>query len=105
LEGRHADGIARIQAIVSSGFRDAEGLYYLARQLAHAGAAEEAVALLKNATEEGFFCAPLLASDEWLDPLRHLPAFVDVLRLAEEEHALAVSAFTGAGGDQILGTD
>jgi TolB-like protein/predicted Ser/Thr protein kinase len=105
LEGRHADAIAGIHAIVSSGFRDAEGLYYMSRQLARAGAAEEAVALLRHATAGGFFCAPLLASDEWLDPLRHLPAFVEMLRLADEEHTLAVSAFAGAGGDQILGTD
>jgi serine/threonine protein kinase/tetratricopeptide (TPR) repeat protein len=105
LEGRRADAIAGIQTVVSSGFRDPEGLYYLARQLAHAGAAEEALALLRNATTEGFFCAPLLASDEWLDPLRHVPAFVDVLRLADAEHTLAVTAFAAAGGDQILGTD
>ena len=70
LEGRRADAIAAIQAIVASGFRDAEGLYYLARQLAHAGAAEEAVAVLERATAAGFFCYPLLASDEWLDPVR-----------------------------------
>jgi hypothetical protein len=105
LEGRNADAIAAIQAIVSAGFRDAEGLYYMARQLAHAGAADEAVALLQSATAEGFFCAPLLASDDWLDPLRRLPAFDDVVRLAEREHGLAVAAFAAAGGEQILGAD
>ena len=105
LEGRRAEAIAAIQAIVASGFRDAEGLYYLARQLAHAGAAEEAVAVLERATAAGFFCYPLLASDEWLDPIRGLPGFDAVLRRAEREHELAVAAFASAGGDRILGTD
>jgi hypothetical protein len=105
LEGRRADSIAAIQTIISSGFRDAEGLYYLARQLAYAGAGEEAVAVLEQATAAGFFCYPLLASDEWLDPVRSLPEFVAVLRRVEQEHDLAVAAFAAAGGDQILGTD
>ena len=105
LEGRRAEAIAAIQAIVASGFRDAEGLYYLARQLAHAGAAEEAAAVLERATAAGFFCYPLLASDEWLDPIRGLPGFDAVLRRAEREHELAVAAFASAGGDRILGTD
>jgi serine/threonine protein kinase len=61
-------------------------------------------ALRKHPTAEGFVCAPMLASDDWLDPLCHLPAFVDVLRQAEQEHALAVTAFAAAG-DQILGAD
>ena len=105
LEGRPADAIAAIQVIVSSGFRDAEGLYYLARQLAYAGAAEEGVSLLQRATGAGFFCYPLLASDEWLDPARRLPEFVALLHNVEQEHNAAVAAFATAGGDQILGAD
>jgi hypothetical protein len=104
LEGRRTEAIAAIQA-VASGFGDAEGLYYLARQLARAGAPEQAVALLEQATGAGFFCYPLLASDEWLDSARDLPRFVAVLRRAEEEHELAVNAFAAAGGERILGTD
>jgi serine/threonine protein kinase/tetratricopeptide (TPR) repeat protein len=104
LEGRRAEAIATLVAMAPE-FRDAEGLYYLARQLAHAGAAEKAVAVLGQATASGFFCYPVLAADEWLDPARHLPAFVAVLRRAEEEHELAVAAFAAAGGERILGTD
>jgi hypothetical protein len=104
LEGRRAEAIATLVAMAPE-FRDAEGLYYLARQLAYAGAAEEAVAVLEQATAAGFFCYPVLASDEWLDSARHLPAFVAVLRRAEEEHELAVAAFAAAGGERILGTD
>ena len=79
-------------------FRDAEGLYYLARQLAYAGAADDAMRLLERATAAGFWCYPLLASDAWLDPLRDRPDFVAVLGRAEQEHDLAVAAFAAAGG-------
>jgi TolB-like protein len=105
LEDRPVDAIAAIQAIVASGFRDAEGLYYLARHLARAGAAEECVGVLQRATSAGFLCYPLFASDEWLDPARHLPEFTAVLERAKHEHDLAVEAFAAAGGDQILGID
>ncbi|MCA1586206.1 MAG: hypothetical protein LC791_16020 [Acidobacteria bacterium] len=105
LEGRRDEAIASIQAIAASDFRDAEGLYYLARQLAYAGAADEAITVLQRATGAGFWCYPLLASDEWLDPVRHRPEFGAVLRRAEQEHDLAVAAFAAAGGDQILGSD
>jgi hypothetical protein len=105
LEGRPADAIAGIQAVAASGFGDAEGLYYLARTSAHAGAATEAVTLLDRATAAGFFCYPVLSSDAWLDPVRQLPEFAAVLQRVEREHNLAVAAFAAAGGDQILGTD
>ncbi|HVH54855.1 MAG TPA: protein kinase [Vicinamibacterales bacterium] len=105
LEGRRDEAIAAIQDIVSSGFRDAEGLYYLGRQLAYVGAADEAVAVLDRAIAAGFFCYPLLASDDWLDPIRRMPNFATVLHRAQQEHELAVAAFAAAGGEQILGTD
>jgi hypothetical protein len=104
LEGRHTEAITTIQELASE-FRDAEGLYYLARQLAYAGAPQQAVAVLQQSTAAGFFCYPLLASDEWLDSARDLPAFVAVLRRVQEEHELAVAAFAAAGGERILGTD
>jgi hypothetical protein len=105
LQGRKADAIGAIQAIISSGFGDTEGQYYLARQLAFAGAAEEAIGILKRATEAGFWCYPLFASDEWLDPVRDHPEFAGVIGRARQEHDLAVAAFGSAGGDQILGLD
>ncbi len=105
LEGRRDDAIAGIQAIAASDFRDPEGLYYLARQLAHADAAEEAMPLLERSAGAGFWCYPLLASDEWLDPIRHRPDFAAVLRRAGQEHELAVAAFASVGGDQVLGSD
>ena len=105
LEGRPTETITVIEGLVASGFRDPEGLYYLGRQLAHAGAIAQAAEVLELATAAGFFCHPLFAFDDWLDPLRDLPAFAPVLSRVEREHNLAVDAFTAAGGDQILGRD
>jgi hypothetical protein len=105
LQGRQAEAIAGIQAIIASGFRDTEGQFYLARQLARAGGVEEAVGLLERASEAGFWCYPLFTSDDWLDPIRDHPGFARVLDRARREHDLALAAFASAGGDQILGLD
>jgi hypothetical protein len=104
LEGRHDEAIAGIDAIAPD-FRDAEGVYYLARQLAFAGASDKAMRLLERATGSGFWCYPLLATDGWLASLRDRPDFTALLRRAEQELALATEAFARAGGDQILGAD
>jgi len=102
LEGRSVDAVAAIQAIASSGFRDPEALFYLARQAARLGAAEDAIALLKSATAAGFCCYPLLVSDEWLAPIRSRPEFADVLAHVKREHELAAAAFAAAGGERTL---
>jgi TolB-like protein len=104
IEGRVEEAVAGINAIAPD-FRDAEGIYYLARQLAYAGAADDAMRLLERATGAGFWCHPLLASDAWLDSLRDRPDFAVVLGRAKQELELASAAFISAGGDQILGSD
>jgi eukaryotic-like serine/threonine-protein kinase len=105
LEGKRDEAITIIQRIASSDFRDPEGLYYLARQLAYAGAAEDAITLLQRAAAAGFCCYPLLASDDWLNPLRSRPDFAAVLGRVKREHELAAAEFAAAGGDRILGVD
>jgi serine/threonine protein kinase/tetratricopeptide (TPR) repeat protein len=105
LQERRAEAVAAIQKVVASGFPDPEGLYYLARQLAYAGAATEAIAVLGESAAKGFFCHPVVAADEWLDPLRALPAFRELLARMAREHRLAVAAFAAAGGEQVLGAD
>jgi eukaryotic-like serine/threonine-protein kinase len=104
LEGRRAEAIPALLALGGI-LRDAEAIYYLARQLSYAGAADEAIALLGDATTKGFHCSPLLESDEWFDPIRDRPAFTVVLRRMQQEHGLALAAFADAGGDQVLGAD
>jgi adenylate cyclase len=104
LEGRRDEAVAEIH-IIAADFGDLEGLYYLARQLAFAGAHDDAMRLLERATGRGFWCYRAFASDVWLDPLRHRQDFVALLQRAGEERDLARAAFASAGGDQILGAD
>src|SRR3954447_20993289 len=69
------------------------------------GRRAEALAVLESATAAGFFCYPLLASDEWLDSARHIPAFAALLHSATQEHEHALAAFASIGGDRILPID
>jgi serine/threonine protein kinase len=56
-----------------------------------------------EAVDNGFFCAPTMARDPWLDPIRGLPAFSSIVRRAEARHRDAVVTFLSAEGDRLLG--
>ncbi len=101
LEGRRDDAVAGILAITNGDFRDAEGLYYLARELAHAGATDDAIAVLQRVCAAGFHCYPLIATDEWLDPIRDRAEFAEMLQRVRHEHELAATAFAAAGGTRV----
>jgi TolB-like protein/predicted Ser/Thr protein kinase len=103
LEGRRNDALAGIRAIVAGDFRDPEGLYYLARDLAFLGAGDDAIAVLQRATGAGFNCFPLIASDDWFASVRQRPEFAAVLERVRQEHELAAAAFASANGDRVLG--
>jgi tetratricopeptide (TPR) repeat protein len=105
VEGRRAEAVSGLQAIVSGGIRDAESKYYVAGLLGRAGAAEDGVTLLDRAASEGCLCYPAFASDIWLDPLRGQPRFAALLDRVKQEQELAIAAFAAAGGDDVLGTD
>jgi hypothetical protein len=87
---------------VSSGFRDPEGRFYLARHLAHLGSVEPALALLQQVVADGFFCSPVMERDPWLDSLRKKPAFTTLLRSAEAQHRRASEAFGWLEGTVVL---
>jgi non-specific serine/threonine protein kinase len=95
-----ADAMRRV---VTSDFKDPEGLFYAARHLAYLGESDDALAALAKATAGGFHCYPALARDPWLDPVRAVSAFAHTLREVEARHREARSAFVAAGGDKVLG--
>jgi tetratricopeptide (TPR) repeat protein len=103
LEGRTADSIAAVGRLVGSDFRDPEGLFYLARHLAHLNETGPALELLERVVTGGFFCYPAMAGDPWLASLRKKPAFTKLLRQAETQHRKASEAFESAGGQAVLG--
>ena len=103
LEGERAESVAAVIRVVSSGFRDPEGRFYLARHLAHLGSVEPALALLQQVVADGFFCSPVMERDPWLDSLRKKPAFTKLLHRAEAQHRRASDAFDRLEGASVLG--
>ena len=105
LEGHAAASIAAVARILDSNFRDPEGLFYLARHLAHVNEVKPALDLLERVVASGHFCFPALDRDPWLDSLRKKPAFTRLLRGAETRHQEAQAAFEKLGGHQVFRTE
>jgi serine/threonine-protein kinase len=91
------------EAVIAGGLRDPEGLYHLARGLAHFGRADRAVELLAEAVDRGYFQSVTLSRDVWLDRLRRRMDFQEILLKAEQRHQEARTAFIQAGGHALLG--
>src|SRR5215475_408313 len=103
LEGRREESLQASEEFRQATFRDPEGLFYMARQLAYLGEKPIALEMFSRAIEKGFFCYPAMLRDPWLDSLRGLNEFTDSLRKAQELHREAVQAFFALGGDAVLG--
>src|SRR5262249_15502191 len=104
LEGRREESLQASEEFRRATFRDPEGLFYMARQLAYLGEKPVALEMFSRAIEKGFFCYPAMLRDPWLDSLRGLNEFTDLLRKAQELHRGAVQAFFALDGDAVLGT-
>jgi serine/threonine protein kinase/tetratricopeptide (TPR) repeat protein len=90
-------------AVIAGGLRDPEGLYHLARQLAHFGREDRAVELLADAVNRGYSPSVTFSRDAWLEKLRGRTDFQEILRMAEQRHQEARAAFIRAGGQALLG--
>jgi serine/threonine protein kinase/tetratricopeptide (TPR) repeat protein len=95
--------IQHVRTLLTSGFRDPEGLFHWAGALAMGGDREGALDTLEQAIEGGFYPAAALVSYPNLDPLRGLADFRHILRRAEERQREALDAFRAADGPQLLG--
>lgn len=100
-DGQSDELLAHLKTL--SDIPDPEGRFFIARTFARTGAAPEALAMLSEIVENGFFCLPAFARDPWLDPLRGDPAFSAVVRRVESRHRQAVISFLTAEGDRVLG--
>jgi hypothetical protein len=103
FEGNKGESLAAVNRVVSSNFRDPEGLFYLTRHLAHLNETAAALDLLRRVVAGGFVCFPAMESDPWLDPLRKQPEFTRLLREAETKHRKAAVTFARMQGDSTLG--
>jgi len=102
LEGRREECLEAVERTLGASYADPEGLYLLARKLAYLGEAERALTVLARAVDGGFCCAPVMARDAWLDPLRAQPGFASLVRRAEERRREALTLFLQAAGDRLL---
>jgi eukaryotic-like serine/threonine-protein kinase len=105
IEERPTESRNAVNRIVSSDFRDPEGLFYLTRHLARLGDTAGALRLLDRVAAGGFACYAALADDPWLSPLRARPAFKNVLADTRHRHEVARSAFAAANGAHLLGME
>lgn len=103
LEGNAAESLAAVDRVVSSDFRDPEGLFYLTRHLAHLKQIVPALDLFRRVVAGGFVCFPAMERDPWLDPLRKTPEFAKLLGQAQVRHREAAAAFARMQGGVVLG--
>jgi DNA-binding winged helix-turn-helix (wHTH) protein/tetratricopeptide (TPR) repeat protein len=102
-EQNAAESVAAVNRVVSSDFRDPEGLFYLARHLAHLKQIAPALDLFRRVVAGGYVCFPAMERDPWLDPLRQTPEFPALIAQAKARHRHAVAAFETIHGDVVLG--
>jgi eukaryotic-like serine/threonine-protein kinase len=101
LEGEREESVATIRRGAPLQ-RDGEGIYYVSRQLAFMGYAEDALEALERSLEAGYFCYPAAARDPWLNGLRELEGFQRWLERVRVRHEQAAAAFRAAGGPRLL---
>lgn len=101
LDGKHQESIATISSLL--GIRDPEARYFVGRHLVYAGDIAAGLSAIEWVVDNGFFCAPAMARDPWLDSVRSMPEFGAIMRRAEARHRDAVVTFLSAEGDRVLG--
>jgi serine/threonine protein kinase/Flp pilus assembly protein TadD len=102
LEGRTPECLRLLDELAPRN-PDPESVFHIARTYARLGASDRAVSTFERAVSMGFFCYPLFSQDEWLDPLRALPAFIDAITRAKQRHEEAARLFRDAHGARLLG--
>src|SRR5579872_2430770 len=103
LEGDREASLAASDELIEAGFKDPEGRYYLARQLAYLGDIARATLVLRATVDGGYFCYPQMASDPWLNPVRGDAGFSRIIDEAHALHQEAIDVFKAEGGPRLLG--
>jgi hypothetical protein len=102
LEGRVADSLAAVRRVAATDFRDPEGLFYLARHLAHVKEKDAAVQLLQRVVRGGS-----VAIQPWSQIRGSIRSAIcrnsRDLRDARTKHREALAAFESVNGHVTLG--
>ena len=102
LEGNNNESVQAVTRILSSDFRDPEGLFYLTRHLSHLNEPDRALEVFERVIDGGYSCYPAMEHDDWLKPLRKMRRFKDLLAIARAHHEQAAGTFSQRGGPSIL---
>ena len=102
LQGDREACRTAVQEVLDTRFDDPEGLFHLARGLAHVGERGLALEMLTSVVRRGLHCPDTYLRDPWLAPLREDPAFTALVDEARAGHAAAQARFLDVGGDRLL---
>jgi hypothetical protein len=102
LKGKREESLDATERCIAH-FRDPEGLFYMARQLAYLGESKRALTELHHVLDQGYLCSRILARDPWLDVLRSSVEFGVILQRAASLEREVASVFVQSGGDRLLG--
>jgi tetratricopeptide (TPR) repeat protein len=103
LEGRGKETLRAVQSVLGEGLHDPEARYFFARFLAYVGEQGEALRLIEESVEGGFFCVEGFVRDPWLAGLRGSAGFARLLDQAASRQRQAVRSFIAAGRERMLG--
>jgi serine/threonine protein kinase/tetratricopeptide (TPR) repeat protein len=105
IAGNRDEVLRSCQALVADNqnYPDGEAVYTVARMLAHSGWPELAMRAFRMTVSAGFFPSPTFERDPWLDQLRDLPEFQEILARTRVRHLAADASFQAAGGYRLLG--
>jgi hypothetical protein len=84
-------------------YPDGEAIYTVTRMLARAGWRDFAMKGMRMTVDAGFTASWTFDHDPWVDSLRDLPEFQELLARARERYLAADAAFQTAGGYRLLG--
>lgn len=101
LQDRRDEAVALTMRVLST-LTDGEARFYMARQLARAGAHSAAIQELKRVVDSGFTPVRAFAEDPWLESVREDAAFNDVLDGARQRQHAASQLLRAHGGSVSL---
>lgn len=101
LQDRRDEAVALTTRVLST-LTDGESRFYMARQLARAGAHSAAMQELDGAVDSGFTPVRAFTQDPWLESVRAVDGFNEVLERARRRQHAASQLLLAHGGNSSL---
>jgi serine/threonine protein kinase/tetratricopeptide (TPR) repeat protein len=102
IEGRKEQAMEVAEGFVERNF-DPEGLYFTSRLMARLEEPEAALNMLDLIVARGFFCPTIMLRDPWLDSIRGVQRFNEIVSRATDRSRDAEAEFRRLGGERLLG--